>query len=299
MSRSTIAVLASLAAALALPGIARGEDPVYVDWTAALTALPAGFEPTSASDCVAGRDNCVAAVIREMERRYDDLADSCDHNAIFSLAYLRTTEEYQATIQDRDFFDDTAFVNHEDAVFASYYFRAYDAWESGAPTPPAWEIAFAAADRRDLSAAGNLILGMNAHIQNDLPFVLAAIGMAKPDGSSRKRDHDRVNVFLNRVPDELVPELARRFDPTIDDGDVPTEIDALVKFQAVPAWREIAWRNAERLVAARTAAERALVTEQIEAYAASQALLLRRATAYLPLLQSSAARDAFCARNGD
>lgn len=299
MSRSAIAVLVSLTVALALPGVARGEDPVHVDWTSALTALPAGFEPSSASDCVAGRDRCVDAVIREMTRRFDALASSCDHNAIFALAYLRTTEEYRRTIQDRDFFDDTAFVNHEDAVFASYYFRAYDAWKSGGHTPPAWRIAFSAADGREVSATGNLILGMNAHIQNDLPFVLAAIGLAKPDGSSRKRDHDRVNTFLNRVPDELVPELARRFDPTIDDSDVPTEIDAIVKFQSVPAWREVAWRNAERLVAARTSFERAMVTTDIEAYAASQAVLLRRATAYLPVFQSSAARDAYCAINGD
>jgi len=299
VSRSAIAFLVSLAAALALPGVARGEDPVHLDWSSALTALPAGFQPSSESDCVAGRDRCVDAVIREMDSRLDRLASSCDHNAIFALAYLRTTEEYRRTIQDRSFFDDTAFVNHEDAVFASHYFRAHDAWNSGGRTPPAWAVAFGAADRRELSATGNLVLGMNAHIQNDLPFVLADIGLVKPDGTSRKRDHDKVNTFLNRVPDEMVPELARRFDPTIDDSDVPTHIDDIVKFQSVPAWREAAWRNAERLVAARTSAERAMVAAQIEAYAAAQALILRQATAYLPALQSSAARDAFCAVNGD
>ena len=118
--------------------------------------------------------------------------------------------------------------------------------------------------------------------------------MVKPDGSSRKPDHDRVNQFLNRVSDDLYPEVARRFDPTFDDADVPGTTDDFLSFQPIPAWRETAWRNAERLVSAPTPAARALVAESIEQYAASQAQAIRLATAYGPL-QSSAARDAYCA----
>jgi Family of unknown function (DUF5995) len=135
-----------------------------------------------------------------------------------------------------------------------------------------------------------------AHIQRDLPFVFANIGMVKPDGSSRKPDHDRVNVFLNRVSDDLYAEIARRFDPTIDDSNLPGTADDFLSFQVVPAWRETAWRNAERLVAAQTPDERARVAASIEAYAASQARTLQAATAYGPL-QSSAARDAYCRAN--
>ncbi|MDQ3607857.1 MAG: DUF5995 family protein, partial [Actinomycetota bacterium] len=142
----------------------------------------------------------------------------------------------------------------------------------------------------------NMLLGINAHIQRDLPFVLAEIGLVKSDGSSRKADHDKVNEFLNKVSDDLIPELARRFDPTVDDGNSPGWIDDLATFQAVPAWRETAWRHAERLVAADSAEERAQVAQEIEGYAASQALLIRSATAY-GLLEDSRSRDAFCADN--
>jgi hypothetical protein len=238
----------------------------------------------------------VDVVIREMERRFAPLASACDHDAIFSLTYLRTTEEYRRTIDDPTFFEDTNFVNHEDAVFARYYFEAYDNWDAGRrdAVPPAWAIAFRTADARAVSAAGNSALGINAHVQRDLPFVLAAIGLVKPDGSSRKPDHDRVDEFLNRVEDELYPEIARRFDPTVDDSELPGTADNFAEFQIIPTWREIAWRNAERLVSAPTAAARAQVAADIEAYAASQAATLRAAYAYGPL-GSSAARDAFCA----
>jgi hypothetical protein len=281
---------------LLVPAAARADDPAFVGWTALLPGLTAGYEPSSDNDCVAGRTRCVDAVIREMDRRFDPLATACDHDAIFSLTYLRTTEEYRRTIEDPTFFEDTRFVNHEDAVFARYYFQAYDDWDAGrrAAVPAAWAIAFRAADERAVSAAGNVALGINAHVQRDLPFVLAAIGMVKPDGSSRKPDHDRVDEFLNRVADDLYPEIARRFDPTIDDTELPGTADNFAAFQLIPTWREIAWRNAERLVSAPSAEARARVAADIEAYAASQAQILRAAYQYGPL-GSSAARDAYCA----
>jgi hypothetical protein len=285
-----IGLLLSLAA-----GAARAEDPPYVGWSALLPGLTTEFNPSSENDCAAGRTRCVDAVIREMQRRFEPLAQSCDHDSIFALAYLRTTEEYRRTIEDPTFFEDTTFVNHEDVVFARLYFDAFDAWHRGrsAEVPRAWAIAFQAAADRSMPASGNLSLGISAHVQRDLPFALAAIGLVKPDGSSRKPDHDRVNEFLNRVTDDLYAEIARRFDPTIDDGDLPGTADDAALFQIIPSWREIAWRNAERLVSASSDEERAEVTASIEAYAASQAETIRLASGYGPL-QNSAARDAYC-----
>ena len=165
-------------------GAARAEDPLFLGWTTLAPALTTEYDPSSENDCAAGRTRCVDAVIREMERRFRPLAGSCDHDAIFSLTYLRTTEEYRRAIEDPGFFEDTRFVNHEDVVFARYYFEAYDDWSAGrlSAVPQAWAIAFRAADQRAVSAAGNVVLGINAHVQRDLPFVLAAIGMVKPRG---------------------------------------------------------------------------------------------------------------------
>src|SRR3954453_4161654 len=288
--------------ALAAPASARAEDPPFVEWTALAPGLTTDYEPSTANDCAAGRTHCVDAAVRKMKRRFDPLAAACDHNAIFSLTYLRTTEEYRRTIDDPAFFQDTNFVNHEDAVFARYYFRAYDDWAAGRQDAvlPAWAIAFRAADQHAVSAAGNIAIGINAHGQRDLPFVLAAIGLVKPDAPSRKPDHDRVNEFLNRVADDLYPEVARRFDPTVDDPQIPgTTVDDFAEFQIIPTWREIAWRNAERLGAPAIPAARARGRAGTESHAPSQAQTLRGAYQYGPL-GGSAARDAYCAvHHGD
>ena len=92
-----------------------------------------------------------------------------------------------------------------------------------------------------------------------------------------------MNQILNRVTDDVIAEVARRFDPTIADGNPPTTLDDFVLFQAIVSWRETAWRNAELLAQAPTPAARELVAQQIEGYAASQATTIRTATQYLPL----------------
>jgi Family of unknown function (DUF5995) len=294
---SRLALLTLVLFALALPASAVAEDPPFVGWTSLLPGLSVPYDETSANDCVAGRVKCVDQTIREMTKRFEPLASSCDHDAIFALTYLRVTEEYRRTVEDPTFFDDTPFVNHEDIVFARYYFAAHDAWTAGRirEVAPAWRVAFDAARDRAVSANGNLLLGINAHVQRDLPFVLYSIGLVTPDGTSRKTDHDRVNQILNRVTDDLIAEIARRFDPTIDDGNLPTTLDDLVLFQAIVSWRETAWRNAERLALAPTAEARERVAQEVEGYAAAQAKAIRTATQYPPLLGGRAARDAFCA----
>jgi len=151
------------------------------------------------------------------------LAASCDHAAVFGLAYLRTTETYLQTAQTPGFYADPAFVNHEDITFAAAYYSAYDNWVAGRPdqVPPAWRIAFDAGRNRSVSGSGDLLLGINAHVNRDLPFVLAAIGLTAPDGTSRKPDHDKINQMLNRVYPPLVEEEAARFDPTIANIQTP------------------------------------------------------------------------------
>jgi hypothetical protein len=241
--------------------------------------------------------NCVRAVIREMERRFEPLGRSCDHNAMFALAYLRTTQTYLWAAQQPGFFQDTPWVNHEDAVFATYYFNAYDNWLAGnrSQVPQAWLIAFDSAKERRTTGSGDLLLGMSAHINRDLPFTLAAIGMVTAEGQSRKADHDKVDEFLNMVIEPVLAELAARFDRDTVNIKTPFGVGNAGVFQLVAAWREKAWRNAELLVSAPTPELRAAVAQQIELTAAAEATTIVAGNSYLPPLTTTVPRDAFCA----
>jgi hypothetical protein len=265
---------------------AAADDPPFVPWSALLPGFTTGYEPSSANDCKAGRLHCVDAVIREMTDRFQPLDATCDHNLLFALTYLRTTEKYRESVVLPGFFSDPNFINHQDVVFARYYFDAWDAYRAGqtAATPRAWSLAFHAADNQRVSGTGNVLLGMSAHVNRDLPLVLAQIGLVKPDGSSRKPDHDKVNVFLNQVVQPLFVEMASRYDPSVDDAQIQgTTIDEAGLLQMLVAWREAAWRNAEALVFAPNAATRTLLELEIERTAAIEANLIIVATAYTPL----------------
>jgi hypothetical protein len=295
--RRIAALVCTALAGLAVSAPARAENVVLPNWPSALPpapGTPSATVPLGWDSCPKGRTSCVRAVIREMTTRWEPLDRGCDHRAVFALTYLRTTEEFLRTIEsDPAFFTDPAWVNHLDAVFAELYFRAYDEWERGGAVPEAWRIAFETAASPNEQGIGDLLLGMNAHINRDLPYALAHVGLVDPDGAGRKADHDRVNQFLDRVIDPLQVELARLYDPVfaLTDGE-PSPLDEVGALAAVRGFRENAWRNAERLVRAETAPERALVSESIEAEATASALTIQAANAfpgYGPI------RDAHCA----
>jgi hypothetical protein len=276
---------------------ANAEDPPYVDWPRLLPGLTHTFDPTSENVCVAGKPQCIDAVVKEMQRRFSPMGKSCHHNAVFALAYLRTTQTFRWASNQPGYFMDAPWVNHEAAVFAKYYFNAYDGWVAGRrdQVPEAWRLAFDAAASSQISGSGDLMLGMSAHINRDLPLALAAIGIATPDGRSRKTDHDKVDQFLNKVTEPLLAEEAARLDEGMGSVQTPYGIGHTALFQQVQAWRERAWRLAELLTEAPTPEARALVVQEIETTAAAEARSYIAANSYLPPATTTDARDAYCA----
>jgi hypothetical protein len=291
--------VALTAAALSVPTAAPAHAGLYIPWSSYLPGWTEEHIPSSENDCVAGRQACLRATLRELNRVLEDTGRSCSHNAIFALSYTRMTQSYGWSRGVDGYYEDVPFANHQGAVFARYYTDAYTNWQRGrrSEVPPAWLAAFDAARDERVTAYGDLMLGMNAHINRDLPFVLAGVGLVAPDGSSRKRDFDRVEHFLNLATRPMLAEAAARFDPSMDDLVEPTGVVETALFQLISLWRENAWRNAEALVTAPTPAARDLVAAKIEQDAMTMARTFLVAQAALPLLTSTGARERYCQRN--
>ena len=101
---------------------------------------------------------------------------------MFARAYLRMTQLYGHTREIPGYYEDLPAFNHLDAVFAKYYFDAYYNWKNGnrSAVPQSWLVALDAAKNKKVTGSGDLLLGMNAHINRDLAFVLAASGLVPP-----------------------------------------------------------------------------------------------------------------------
>jgi hypothetical protein len=241
------------------------------------------------SRCSSGSFSCIDKTLTDMTTRFNRLAPTCNHDAVFSLLYLRVTEKYKVVAATPGFFLDPRRINFEDAVFSDLYTGAFDDWHADAPAtvPPIWRLAFAAADSSQVSGSGDALLGMAAHILRDLPFTLYRIGMED------HRDHLQVNEMLRQVYDSATRELARRFDPTMSSSYLVPGTDKTF-MQVVVEWREQGWRNAEDLMAAPDEAGRQQVADRIERDAWTTGLTLYLGTRY-PVQQATVVRDAYCA----
>ena len=279
-------VVACLCALLSVPTAPASADP--------MPPPTADYEAEALQMCADGDVQCVRHILETMRQHTRQLADSCDHNAVFAALYTIVTKHYYQTVRsDASFFDDPAFVNNEDAAFAYYYFFPFINHRNGvdAGVPPAWRVAFDAADSRDVKAAGNLLLAVNAHVVRDLPFVLAELGLGQKD------DHDRVNRILDAAYGPAMRAIDKYLADEVDDTDVRgTELDERVLFRLVTTWREQAWRDAQALSAATTPAARRVVATEIEQKALRQAQTFRLQFSYGPDSRQRAQRDDYCAQ---
>ena len=137
-------------------------------------------------------------VVDQLQDRIDALPPDLGQRRIFMETYLRTTEAVGDAINNA-MFEDPRWVSHWDAVFASFFIAAHDANLAGAEVPRPWRLAFGAAEDHHL--LGHLLLGMNAHINYDLPqAMLAVISVEDFEDpvvlQRRRRDHERVDQIL-------------------------------------------------------------------------------------------------------
>src|SRR5512133_3320634 len=106
-------------------------------------------------------------------------------------------------------FVDPAWTERRDLAFAELYLDALERWNEDGTAPGPWQVAFALAGSEPrVPPIRHLLLGMNAHINFDLPqALLAVISDAEFDDPSvierRATDHAHVDAVLaSRVPEE-------------------------------------------------------------------------------------------------
>ena len=266
-----------------------------INWTALLP--PAGgtttaVQPGPVPTCETPTIGCIDTTVDRLQGLRDELG--CDHRGVFATTYLELTKAIRTLLDDEpNIVTDPEYLYTEDALFANFYFDEIADWEQGGEVAPAWRIALHQAERGQITGAQEMLLGINAHVQNDMPFVIAALGVREPDGDSRKPDHDAMNEALNRGYEQVVEAVRARFDPTMSITNTKlVTLDNIGGLELARIWRELVWRNAERLLKAPTEAKRADVARSIEANAALWAQGI--AAVQVPGIRKM--RDDYCAK---
>ncbi|GAA2335370.1 DUF5995 family protein [Dactylosporangium salmoneum] len=138
----------------------------------------------------------IPALVARMRRELARMGGE-DARRYFLATYLRTTLAVAGEIE-RGGFADGEWMRRCDLVFAQLYLDALDALDAAEPVPAPWRVAFdAARERPGLPPLRHVLLGMNAHINYDLPQALiAVIAPGEFDDPARMaaREHDHTHV---------------------------------------------------------------------------------------------------------
>jgi hypothetical protein len=308
-----IAALLAAATLTAFAATAPGADPLPPPWPLPASPplppdLSVPYLPGVRTICADGARSCFTDLEATLEQRTSTLG--CGHDAVFSDAYLTITRGLIASVETPGFFARPDRITHEARQYAQEYLDQFDRWHRGATGSVSrpWKIAFQAAEHGSVSAMGDLLLALNAHIRRDNPIraVEQSEGVLRIDGdmpqASGRPDHDRVSEALADNLQRMLDELAARYDPQIDDGAdlFGTVLDERGLYALISSWREESWRNAEQLRHARAeggvdgTAYRDKLAE-IEASATAGAEAILTATRTTPA--DTARRDAYCARH--
>ena len=253
-------VLATLVVSASAFGQVGGTD--LAPWPQQLPAsdVPNDRQARPVQHCADGRVRCVRGLERRLRRQFERFDATCDHRAVIAYSYLQIT---RGLIADMRGPRKEALVKHRRWMaylitnFSNRYFRAYRRYAHGKPVADAWRITFETATTGDASAGQEVLLFSNAHVQRDLPFAYARMGIETRSGRSRKPDHDAVNEVNARVFDGIEKYIAAHYDPSFGLIDVPfLPAEEVTALELVKSWREQAWRSAERLLSAKSLDER-------------------------------------------
>jgi len=142
----------------------------------------------------------IAEVVAAMDARLVRMPPDRSGQRVFLETYRRTTIAVGKAVEDAQF-EDPDWVERWDVAFAELYLAALDLDLAGsADVPRPWRLAFDAP--ATLAPLRHVLLGINAHINYDLPQALLAVisdeEFTNPQVvARRRRDHERIDGVLS------------------------------------------------------------------------------------------------------
>lgn len=218
--------------------------------------------------------------IARMRRLEAELVAKGDMRAVFVTTYLEILHATQEAVAKPGFFEDPATVELEARYFVQLYLSAHDAYDRGdmARVPAPWRASF------DLAASGrslaieNLLLGINAHVNYDLPRALAAAGANSP---ANERDFERFNDLLFERIDPIKRRVIDRYTQPAPVGNrralhlldrVAGQLDEKATKLMFVQWRNRAWEHSAALAEGRADAIRQIDTAAMQGVHAVHAM---------------------------
>ena len=237
-------------------------------------------------------------LLSRMDALLQPMRAAGDERQHFLATYMRTTLAVKHEIE-RGGFVDAVWTERWDIAFADLYLDALEDWNADRPVPGPWRVAFEAANATlRVPPIRHLLLGMNAHINYDLPQALIQVITDQEFDdpalvSRRSRDHEHIDAILSSrvaAEDGELKKVEQPGDRTVLDH-VLTPFNRAGSKRFLKEARGKVWRNANALSLARrrSLAELSERLRELEELSAARVADLRRPGQVLLRL----ARDGF------
>ncbi len=135
-----------------------------------------------------------------------------DRRAIFVTVYGAMSREMTRRLRAGEFANN-AWMERNVIAFINLYRVALVNYENNSgPVPRCWRMAFDAAVHGSALVMQSLLLGINAHINRDLPFALTEVGI-DPNRESKYLDHNSVNEILEFLTQSVEDAVCKMYAP--------------------------------------------------------------------------------------
>jgi hypothetical protein len=199
----------------------------------------------------------ISDVMARFEATYRPLVARNDEKRHFHGVYYRNTIAVKDDMQ-RGGFLDPGWVEPWDVVFANLYLDALEQWNRGEQPPGPWRVAFQAAKDPSIPPLRHVLVGLNAHLNYDLPQAFLAVVTDEEFDqpallSKRQQDFQHIDsIVVSRVKEEDL-ELNKVEEPgdrTLVDR-MLTPFNRLASKRFLKEARAKVWRNTGELSRAR------------------------------------------------
>ncbi len=157
--------------------------------------------------------------------------------------YLVTKAVTAAGMQRRKFYSNQAALERLDITFASFYFKPLERFMTGQRTQLSpWKSYFTYCQSGHGNAFVELLLGINAHINGDLPIALSAVHYQE------QKDFYKIDALLLSVIPEVMQFLTRHYHDYLSLGAMLLPSLTEHEFHSIVVrWRHQAWVNAQQI----------------------------------------------------
>lgn len=197
----------------------------------------------------------ISALLDKMESTTSAWETAGDNRYIFLKCYTIMSRNMAEGISAGRFAD-PEWVSRLMAVFADYYFEALFRYEiSPDATPAVWRQAHACAEDTRVKTVQHLMLGINAHINYDLPLSLYDClchqwsSLEARERYLRKQDHNTVNAIIAESIDSVQDIILAPRSKALKMLDVALgRTDEWLIAKAITSWRSRVWNISEQML---------------------------------------------------